>query len=101
MNDTLINNIMKPAMYAIRCENLSQQMLETPVGILGPRVTGVTRVKNPDVVTSLDTCQMFVTMTSATLHPIKTELIGTEFGWDILNADTREYICRINVVEVE
>ena len=101
MNDTLIKDIMKPSLYAIRCENLSQQVLETPVGVLGPRVTGVTRVRTPDVVASLDTCQMFATMTAATLHPIHTEMVGTEYGWDIINADSREYICRINVVDVE
>ena len=94
-----MTELLAPALYALRVENLTSEDLETPLGVLGHRTTGETRnVINPDVVSALDSTQMLATLIQATLDG-PSEMIGTEFGWDIVRTDTREYVCRISVIQ--
>lgn len=94
-----MTELLAPALYALRVENLTSEELETPLGVLGPRRTGETRkVTNQDVVSALDSTQMLATMIQATLSG-PSRLIGTEYGWDIVRVDTTEYVCRLSVIQ--
>ena len=95
-----MDELLAPALYALRVENLTSEDLETPLGVLGPRTTGETRkVTNQDVTSALDMTQMMAMMIQATLSG-PSRLIGTEYGWDIVRVDTTEYVCRLSVIQV-
>ena len=100
MNYPIITELLAPALYALRVENLTNSPLETPLGVLGPRCTGETRkVTNPDVISALDATQMTAMLIQATLSG-PSKMIGTEFGWDIVRVDTTECVCRLSVIQV-
>ena len=93
-----MTELLAPALYALRVENLTSEELETPLGVLGPRRTGETRkVTNPDVTSALDMTQTMAMLIQATLSG-PSRLIGTEFGWDIVRTDTT--VCRLSVIQV-
>ena len=95
-----MDELLAPALYALRVENLTNAPLETPLGVLKPRCTGETRkVTNPDVISALDATQMMAMLIQATLSG-PSKMIGTEFGWDIVRVDTAEYVCRLSVIQV-
>ena len=100
MNYPIITELLAPALYALRVENLTNAPLETPLGVLGPRCTGETRkVTNPDVISALDATQMTAMLIQATLSG-PSKMIGTEFGWDIVRGDTTECVCRLSVIQL-
>ena len=105
-----MTELLAPALYALRVENLTSEELETPLGVLGPRRTGETsfwspvgffesvrKVTNPDVTSALDMTQTMAMLIQATLSG-PSRLIGTEFGWDIVRTDTT--VCRLSVIQV-
>ena len=106
-----MTELLAPALYALRVENLTSEELETPLGVLGPRRTGrhkrwiarrcdggeTRKVTNPDVTSALDMTQTMAMLIQATLSG-PSRLIGTEFGWDIVRTDTT--VCRLSVIQV-